>query len=115
MMRKPGWEKQGHKDDAEKIRLDLLDAYSIEELGKVLTFGAQKYAPDNWRKGIKYSRLIAALLRHAFAMMGGQDKDPETGLDHAAHAMCCCMFLIWMMKNRPGLDDRYRPNWEKKK
>jgi len=103
---KTGWESGGQKDDAGKPRMDLLDAYAIEELSKVLTFGAKKYAPNQWRKGIKISRLVAALLRHTFAFMAGANKDPETGLDHMAHAMCCCMFLIWTMKHKEECDDR---------
>lgn len=96
----------GHKDDAEKIRMDLLDPFAMRELSRVLTFGAKKYAPDNWRKGIKFSRLIAALLRHTFAYMMGFNSDEETGLDHMAHAMCCCMFLIWLRRKKPEFDDR---------
>ena len=98
----------GIKHDGDKPRMDLLDAYALEELSKVLTFGAKKYAPDNWRKGIKKSRLIAAMLRHVFAYMGGQDTDEETGLSHIAHAMCCCMFLLWTAKFLPQMDDRFK-------
>src|SRR4051794_11871236 len=99
-------ESQGNKDDGNKPRMDLLDSDAIEELAKVLAFGAGKYAPNNWRKGLTYGRLIAAAMRHLFAFLRGEDNDPETGLSHAAHAMCCCMFLIWMKKHRPDMDDR---------
>lgn len=97
---------QGVKFDANKPRMDLLDAYAVEELAKVLTFGAQKYADHNWRKGIAKGRLIAAALRHLFAYLSGENKDPETGLSHAAHAMCCCMFLLGL-EHRTDLDDRW--------
>lgn len=106
-----GWEAeqgQGMKFDQDKPRMDLLDAYATEELAKVLTFGAKKYAPHNWRKGISYARLIAAALRHIYAFARGEDHDPETGLPHPAHAMCCMMFLIWMMKERRDQDDRWK-------
>jgi hypothetical protein len=95
----------GVKDDNGKPRMDLLDPVALHELAKVLTFGAGKYAAHNWRKGIKQSRLIAALLRHVFAHLGGEDKDPESGLRHIAHAMCCCMFLLGLAE-REDLDDR---------
>jgi hypothetical protein len=98
----------GLKFDHDKPRTDLLDAYALEELSKVLTFGAAKYSENNWRGGIKISRLIAATLRHVFAFMRGEDKDPETGLSHAAHAMCCLMFILWMMRFRSDMDDRYK-------
>lgn len=106
-----GWEaEQGHgmKFDQDKPRMDLLDAYATEELAKVLTFGAKKYAPHNWRKGISYARLIAAALRHIYAFARGEDFDEETGLPHPAHAMCCMMFLVWMMKERRDQDDRWK-------
>lgn len=96
----------GVKFDAEKPRMDLLDAYAIEQLSSVLTFGAQKYNAHNWRKGIAKGRLIAAALRHLFAYLRGEDRDPESGLSHVAHAMCCCMFLLGL-EHRPELDDRY--------
>lgn len=97
----------GQKFDQDKPRMDLLDAYAVEQLAQVLSFGAQKYAAHNWRGGIAKSRLIAAALRHLFAYLGGQDTDPETGLSHAAHAMCCCMFLLGL-EHRRDLDDRPR-------
>jgi len=97
----------GVKHDADKPRMDLLDAYAIEQLSHVLTFGAKKYDAHNWRKGIAKGRLIAAALRHLFAYLRGEDKDPETGLSHAAHAMCCCMFLIGL-EHRADLDDRWK-------
>lgn len=104
-----GWEAEsGQKFDQDKPRMDLLDAYATEELAKVLTFGAKKYAPHNWRKGIGYARLIAAALRHIYAFARGEDIDEETGLSHMAHAMCCCMFLIWMHQSRRSFDDRWR-------
>lgn len=106
---KPGWEAEtgGVKFDADKPRMDLLDGYAIEELAKVLTFGAKKYAPNNWRKGITFGRLLAASARHLFAIMRGENLDPETGLHHAAHLMCCAMFLVWTAKYKPEMDDRY--------
>lgn len=99
--------KSGVKFDQDKPQMGLLDSYAIEELAKVLGFGATKYAPNNWRKGIQISRLVAAALRHLFAVLKGEDCDPETGLPHAAHAMCCCMFIVWTMKNKPECDDRF--------
>lgn len=97
----------GVKFDGDKPRMDLLDPYAIEQLSRVLTFGARKYAAHNWRKGIRKSRLLAAALRHLFAYLRGEDQDPESGLSHAAHAMCCCMFLLGL-EHRADLDDRWK-------
>lgn len=100
----------GTKFDEDKSRVDLLDAAWMEEVGHVLRFGAKKYAAHNWRNGISISRLIGAALRHIFAAMRGEDKDPESGLSHFAHASCCLMFAHWMYSNRKDLDDRWKPN-----
>lgn len=94
------------KYDADKTRMDLLCPFAIEELSKVLTFGAKKYAAWDWSKGISTSRLLAAALRHLFAYAGGEDTDPESGLGHVAHAMCCCMFIIGMPHYVSKQDDR---------
>lgn len=96
----------GMKFDNDKIRMDLLCPFAMEELGKVLKYGANKYAPNNWTKGIQTSRLIGAALRHIFAYAKGENTDPETGLSHIAHAMCCCMFIVGMPHYIDGQDDR---------
>jgi hypothetical protein len=85
----------GEKHDNEKPRFDLLPPMAVTEMAKVLTFGAKKYAPDNWRKvPDAKARYTAALLRHAFAYLGGEVEDTETQLNHMAHIMCCAAFLI---------------------
>jgi len=98
----------GLKYDNNKPRMDLLDFDALEGLAKVLTFGAEKYAAHNWRHGISYSRLTAAMLRHLAALQKGEDIDPESGLPHIDHLGCCWMFLSNMTKTRPDLDDRYK-------
>jgi hypothetical protein len=100
---------EGRKDDGEKPRTDLLDPDFLVGVSDVLGFGAKKYAAHNWRGGISYSRLIGAILRHCFAIMRGEDTDPESGLPHTGHLGCCVMFLHWMMIHRKDLDDRYKP------
>lgn len=91
----------GTKYDQGKPRMDLLDAAALEGLAKVLTFGANKYAADNWRAGIQYSRLISSLLRHLAAIQRGELIDPESGLPHIDHLGCNWMFLSNFMKQQP--------------
>jgi hypothetical protein len=98
----------GIKFDNEKAQLHLLSVDAMEEIGKVLTFGAKKYDAHNWRKGFIWSRILSSLLRHIFAWMRGEDKDPETGLSHLAHAGCCIMFLLEFEIRKIGTDDRYK-------
>lgn len=85
---------EGVKFDGGKIRLELFSPWFLEEVGKVLTSGAEKYDDHNWAKGIRNMRLVGATLRHVFAYMRGEVNDPEFGYHHLAHAACCIMFLV---------------------
>lgn len=96
----------GNKFDGEKVRLHLLPTEAIEEVGKVLTFGAMKYGERNWEKGLAWSRCFGAALRHLFAWWRGESLDPETGLSHMAHAACCVLFLLSYEMRSTGTDDR---------
>ena len=40
---------KGRKYDGDKAKLYLLPPKSILEVGKVLTYGAEKYDAENWR------------------------------------------------------------------
>lgn len=97
----------GNKFDGGKPGMDLVPYDAVVEIAKVLDFGAQKYSPGNWAKGIQTSRLIAALERHIGEFKEGRDIDSESNLSHLAHAGCNILFLIWMMKHRPELDTRW--------
>ncbi len=98
----------GRKFDTGKPMLSLIPTGPLLEVGRVLTFGASKYDPYNWTKGMKWSRLMDAKLRHTLAFNGGEDRDPETGLYHLAHSICCDLFLLEYLATHPELDDRYK-------
>lgn len=86
---------EGRKDDAAKARFDLLTFAAIEEVAKVLTFGARKYADHNWKKVPNLrQRYLAAGLRHVWQWAKGVRNDRETGLHHLAHATCCFLFVL---------------------
>ena len=97
----------GLKYDADKPSMELLDPYFLEQVARVLDYGKNKYTAHNWRGGIHWSRTLGAVLRHTFAYLNGEDTDPETGINHMAHAAANCMFLVWFSQNRKELDDRY--------
>ena len=97
------------KFDQDKLPLNLLSTEAMNQTAAVLKFGAQKYAEHNWRNGFKWSRPLAAAMRHLTAFNDGEDKDPESGLSHLAHAACCIMFLLEFEKTHTELDDRYKP------
>ena len=107
------------KFDTDKIRMELLSVDFLNEVSKVLTFGAKKYTikdaegnviqegANNWRKGFAWSRLYGSAMRHLTAHMSGDSIDEESGLSHLSHAACCLMFLIEHETRQLGTDDRY--------
>jgi len=84
----------GMKFDDDKLRWDLLPFDAIEEIVKIMTFGAKKYAPNNWQK-VDADRYIAALMRHLVAHLKGEKLDQESGILHLSHIACNIIFLIW--------------------
>jgi len=97
------------KHDSGKAPMNLLSREALEQTAMVMEFGKDKYAAHNWRKGFAWSRPLSAAMRHLMAFNDGEDKDPESGLSHLAHAACCIMFLLEFEKTHKHLDDRFKP------
>lgn len=85
---------EGIKFDTDKLRMDLVPPEAIESLARVLGYGAKKYDDRGWEKGIKYSRLYAATLRHLLAWAKGQHYDTESNIRHLEHALCNLAFMV---------------------
>ena len=100
------------KFDSGKSDWSLMPFEAVEEINKVLEFGAKKYAAHNWTQGdgFRYTRVLNSLFRHLFAWSRGEDLDPESGLSHLAHAGCNIIFLIYYnkYKDRYRNDDRFK-------
>lgn len=85
----------GVKYDKDKPQWSLLPFKALREVVDVLTYGARKYAPDNWKKVPNAKqRYTDAGFRHFTAFASGEKLDPETGKSHLAHAMCCLLYLL---------------------
>lgn len=94
------------KNDAGKPDFSHISYELMEAVARVREFGAKKYARNNWKLGFKYTRSIAACLRHIFAFLRGEDNDPESGLSHIAHAICNLEHLLYDISHRKENDDR---------
>lgn len=100
---------QGVKLDQDKPIMALLPPRALLEEAKVWSYGSVKYDSYNWTKGIVYSRIIGASLRHIMAIMMGEDVDEESGCLHAACVRCNMAMLIeFTLTKRTELDDRYK-------
>jgi hypothetical protein len=92
---------QGTKYDNGKLRWDLLPMECVEDVVKILTFGAGKYAPNNWQLVTDAKeRYWAAMMRHLVAHRKGELIDSESGEPHLSHAACCLTFLMWFEKQQ---------------
>lgn len=87
----------GMKHDSDKPQFSMLKAEALLELVKVLTFGAKKYSPDNWKLlANSQQRYFDAANRHLWQWKQGQKLDDESGYHHLAHAMASLMFIMQM-------------------
>ena len=71
--------------------LDSLEKDRLQQLltiGKVLQYGAKRYAPNNWRLIPREEHINHALI-HLIAALAGDTQD-----DHIDHAMCRLMMAI---------------------
>jgi hypothetical protein len=102
--------KVGLKYDNGKIDYSLLPLEPIEGLGKVLTFGSQKYEANSWQQVKPKSRYYSAMMRHIIAHLKWEEEgntglmlDEESGLPHLDHALCNLVFFRELSKK---IDDK---------
>lgn len=92
--------QKGLKHDSGKLLMSLIEPEYIEDIASVLTFGAEKYAPNSWQKVDDAERRYKdALLRHTMSYLKGEHLDPESGLTHLSHMATNIMFLSHFSRN----------------
>jgi hypothetical protein len=91
-----------------KPSLSKVPPLPLLAVGQVMSIGAAKYGPMNWRKDpVSASTYYDAAMRHLMAWWDGQTNDPETGLPHLAHAAANLCILLdadsgpWLQDDRP--------------
>jgi hypothetical protein len=97
-----------HDTGTEKLRYDLIPAAPLAQLAHVYTLGAAKYEDWNWQKGLAWSRVYAALMRHLQAWWMGAEIDPDDGQSHLSSVAWCAFTLMAFERERPEYDDRPR-------
>lgn len=86
--------EQGRKYDSGKLRYDLVPVMALEEVTRVITLGAEKYDPENWKNVPEgRRRYTAAAFRHIEAWRKGETTD-EIGTHHIANAISNLMFIL---------------------
>ena len=94
---RPGDARSGDHPEAasgakrEKLNALPYDLIPYQEItdafARVAEFGAVKYAPWNWSKGLARVQLLGSLLRHTFAYLRGEERDKDSGLLHTDHIL----------------------------
>lgn len=93
----------GLKYDKGKLRYALIPPVATKAMAEVLTFGAEKYAPNSWQNVPNASeRYLDALLRHIEAYRDGEHLDQESNLHHLKHAITNIAFLLHFEKEPDG-------------
>jgi len=90
-----------------KPPMELVPKALTRAAARALGYGAAKYAPNNWRRGMRWGEVFGGLQRHLTAWNEGEDIDSKedggSGLNHLDHAAACLGFLCHMIQ-----DERYK-------
>lgn len=90
------------KYDYDKPNMAILfdTSKALEEVSKVMSYGANKYSRMNWSKVDDRERYISASLRHLSAWSNGEKIDPESHLNHLAHSITSLLFILELEQNK---------------
>ena len=95
------YQSEGLKYDGGKLLMTLVKPEFVKGVAEVLTFGANKYAPNSWQTVPDAKRRYEdALYRHWLAYLEGEQLDNESGLEHLKHLACNAMFLLHLNKTK---------------
>jgi hypothetical protein len=98
--------REGVKFDDSKPRYDLIPPDALDALARLYLIGAQKYEDRNWEKGMRWGRVFAALMRHAWTWWRGREYDAETKCHHLISVAWCALTLYCYTSRKIGQDDR---------
>lgn len=109
----------GYKLDTGKPRWELAPFDAFEAMVLVQTWavdrqarGSKAYPERNWERGMAWSRVFGAMIRHAWKwwfgkMAGRATHDEESGMSHIWHAFTCAGFLVaYELRGITDFDDR---------
>jgi len=90
---------KGKKFSKGKRMWNLLPWNTLENVVDVLTAGAEKYSPDNW-KHVKDGKAEYhnAMIRHLRKLENGEFLDKDSGLPGTSHMLCCALFYSWLVE-----------------
>jgi integrase len=87
--------EQALRHNEGKPQWHLVHFPSLIPLVKVLEYGAQKYAPNNWKKGAPREQYLDCAMRHLAELMEGKEMDEESKQHHMGHVMANAMMYVY--------------------
>jgi len=106
---------QGDRFNQTKSKWSYVRFSALKPLTDVLEFGATKYKPFNYTKGLSQVEICESLLRHIIAYMEGANNDNESQLNILGHIQANAYFLEYNRLHHPELDDRFIEDVHKNK
>lgn len=85
---------------AKPARFDLMSPVGLRRLAETYAEGAEKYSPNNWRRGIPVSNLLNHAMAHLNAYAAGDRTE-----DHLSHATWNLFAIMEFEETRPELVD----------
>jgi hypothetical protein len=94
--------EKGQRFNEGKLKWSLVHFKSLEPMVRVLMFGAKKYSPNQWKKGLNKTEILESMQRHLAALMDGEEVDIESGkaISGISNAMRCSITLWWIKRSQ---------------
>ena len=97
----------GIRENLGKPPINLILSKALFEVAKVAEFGAKKYEPHNYRKGMKWSFFVDSGMRHLIKYCAGEKNDSESGLSHLSHCAWNFLALLEFESEKVGENDLF--------
>lgn len=112
----------GVRNNKGKAPINLILSQALIEVAKVSDFGAKKYEPHNYRKGMRWSFFVDSGMRHLIKRCIGKKYDIDSncsgcknkncknhsGLLHTAHIAWNFLALLEFETEKIGIDDIFK-------
>lgn len=87
--------KEAMRFNEGKEKWGLVNFEALKPMVQVLMYGAKKYEPRNWEKGLSKEEILESMLRHVFELLKGNLIDSESNYPHIGHIMCNALFYSY--------------------
>lgn len=94
-------ESIGTKIDTSLVPYEIVTAVAVG-----LNYGAEKYEPRNFEKGLSYQQLLMSVERHTRAIMNREEIDVDSGLPHEILLSSSIAMLVACWARGNIVDDR---------